>query len=72
MLDRVRVPLVVRAAGTRNGREFKGIDEANREMGWELAVQSRKLIRRLVKLEGAAVAEIGGTTYTFSQRKAAP
>uniref|UniRef100_E1T7E6 Uncharacterized protein n=1 Tax=Burkholderia sp. (strain CCGE1003) TaxID=640512 RepID=E1T7E6_BURSG len=67
MLDRVRCQIQVRAAGTRKAQTFKGIDEANRTYGWDLTAHSRKTIRRTVKVEGAASAEIEGTTYTFTR-----
>jgi hypothetical protein len=65
MLDRVRCQIQVRAAGTRKAQTFKGIDEANRAFGWELSLKSRRTIRRTVKTEGAACAEIEGKTYNF-------
>lgn len=67
MLDRVRCQIEVRAAGARRGQTFAGIDEANRTFGWELSAHTRKTIRRIVKTEGAASAEIDGQTYTFTQ-----
>ncbi len=67
MLDRVRCQIQVRAAGTRKAQTFKGIDEANRTFGWELSAHSRRTIRRTVKTEGSASAEIGGKTYTFTK-----
>jgi hypothetical protein len=67
MLDRVRCKISVRAAGSRKAQTFKGIDEANRTFGWELSAHTRKTIRRIVKTEGAASAEIDGQTYTFTQ-----
>ncbi|MFM0035973.1 hypothetical protein [Paraburkholderia strydomiana] len=67
MLDRIRCQIQVRAAGSRKARTFKGIDEANRTFGWELSAHTRKTIRRIVKTEGAASAEIDGQTYTFTQ-----
>jgi hypothetical protein len=67
MLDRIRCQIEVRAAGARKAQTFKGIDEANRTFGWELSAHTRKTIRRIVKTEGAASAEIDGHTYTFTQ-----
>lgn len=67
MLDRIRCQIEVRAAGTRRGQMFKGIDEANRTFGWELSAHTRKTIRRIVKTEGAASAEIDGQAYTFTR-----